>query len=259
MWCGPQRSQAPLSREHHYDAPAGQQVYACRQHIPAITVAKTDCDADGRRSIIRYVPPVLDIAACGDRPSLSVRAWLPEDMPLLVAAVALEDPENGPESRLESNLGVDVLGRRLLTGPRSGDEAALWLSGQERGWQDGDWLTFAVVHASQRRVVGHVTLKNRDGGQVGVGHSGEIGYWTAADVRGRGIAPAAVRAVTHWAFTSFGAARLPRIMLVHDVGNLASCRVAEKSGYPFRELSPARPPYWFTDGHIHLAEASAGW
>jgi RimJ/RimL family protein N-acetyltransferase len=68
-----------------------------------------------------------------------------------------------------------------------------------------------------------------------------------------------VRAVTHWAFTTFGAARLPRIMLVHDVDNLASCRVAAKSGYPFREVSPARPPYWFTDGHIHLAEASPTW
>jgi hypothetical protein len=45
-------------------------------------------------------------------------------------------------------------------------------------------------------------------------------------------------------------------MLVHDVDNPASCRVALKSGYPFRELSPANPPYWFTDGHIHLAEAT---
>jgi RimJ/RimL family protein N-acetyltransferase len=41
-------------------------------------------------------------------------------------------------------------------------------------------------------------------------------------------------------------------MLVHDVGNPASCRVAEKAGYPFRELSPANPPHWFTDGHIHM-------
>jgi RimJ/RimL family protein N-acetyltransferase len=74
----------------------------------------------------------------------------------------------------------------------------------------------------------------------------------AAYYRGRGIASAAVRAVTGWAFDHFGADRLPRIMLVHDVDNRASCRVAVKSGYPFERLSPASPPLWFT-GHIHAA------
>ena len=38
------------------------------------------------------------------------------------------------------------------------------------------------------RRVGHVGLKNREGGQVGTGGFGEIGYWTAAAVRGLGIA-----------------------------------------------------------------------
>jgi hypothetical protein len=61
--------------------------------------------------------------------------------------------------------------------------------------------------------------------------------------------------VTDWAFRHFGEERLPCIMLVHDVENLASCRVAIKSGYPFHELSPANPPYWSADGHIHLARA----
>jgi hypothetical protein len=39
-------------------------------------------------------------------------------------------------------------------------------------------------------------------------------------------------------------------------GCRALCRVAAKSGYPFHQLSPANPPYWFADGHIHLAEAT---
>jgi RimJ/RimL family protein N-acetyltransferase len=208
---------------------------------------------------MRYVLVVLDIAACGDRPALLARPWLPEDMPDVLAAMALEDPEGDPwKGGPWTHPGVRVSGPHGRTRPRGGEEAALWLSGQERGWRDGDFLAFAVVDASQGRGVGQVALWNRDGGQVGVGESGEIGYWIAADARGRGIAPAVVRAVTHWAFTSFGADRLPRIMLVHDVDNLASCRVAAKSGYPFRELSPANPPYWFTDGHIHLAEASLG-
>jgi RimJ/RimL family protein N-acetyltransferase len=80
----------------------------------------------------------------------------------------------------------------------------------------------------------------------------EIGYWTAVAARGRGIAPAAVRAVTDWVFDAFAGASLRQVMLVHDVDNPASCRVAEKAGYPFRELSPANPPHWFNDGHIHM-------
>ena len=195
---------------------------------------------------------VLDVAPEGDRPALRLRPWLAEDMPDLLAAVARDYPARG----LESHPDLDVPGPQRWSGPRNDAEAALWLSGQERGWACGDWLTFAVLDAVQNRAVGHVGLKNRDGGQLGTGERGEIGYWTAADARGRGIAPAAVRAVTAWAFGNFGTECLPRIMLVHDVDNRASCRVAEKSGYPFHELSPANPPHWFTDGHIHLAEAT---
>lgn len=64
------------------------------------------------------------------------------------------------------------------------------------GSEHGDWLTFAVTDASQDKAVGHVGLWNRDGDQVGSGEQCEIGYWMAADSRGRRIAPAAVRAVT---------------------------------------------------------------
>jgi hypothetical protein len=76
--------------------------------------------------------------------------------------------------------------------------------------------------------------------------------------RGHGIAPAAVRAVTDWVFDTFARTSLRQVMLVHDVGNPASCRVADKAGYPFRELSLANPPHWFTDGHIHLRLTWAG-
>lgn len=196
---------------------------------------------------------VLYVAAAGDQPALRVRPWLAVDMPDLLAAMAREYPERG----LRSHPDVDVPGPQRWSGPRNEEEAALWLSGQERGWEGGDWLTFAVLDAARNRVVGHVGLWNRDGGHVGIGQRGEIGYWTAANARGRGIAPAAVRAVTDWAFSRFGAKGLPSIMLVHDLDNSASCRVAAKSGYPFHKLSPANPPYWFTDGHIHLADATA--
>jgi RimJ/RimL family protein N-acetyltransferase len=200
---------------------------------------------------------VPDIPADGERPALRLRPWTAADMPDLLAAMAREYPQCG----LWTHPAVDIRPPDMpesldWTGPRNDEEAAFWLSGQERGWQDGDWLTFAVLDLalSRTRAVGHVALKNRDGGKVGTGERGEIGYWTAADARGRGIAPAAVRAVTDWAFTAFGAEGMPYIMAVHDLDNPPSCRVAEKSGYPFREVSPANPPLWFVDGHIHIAE-----
>jgi RimJ/RimL family protein N-acetyltransferase len=196
---------------------------------------------------------VLDVAADGDQPVLCIRPWLLSDMPDLLAAMAGEYPNNG----LWSHPDLDYLFQQRWSGPRNLEEAELWLSGQQRGWARGDWLTFAVTDASQGKAVGHVGLWNRDGGRVGSGEQGEIGYWMATESRGRGIAPAAVRAVTGWAFDHFGSDRLPRIMLVHDVDNAASCRVAAKSGYPFERLSPANPPHWFSDGHIHVAEAPA--
>jgi RimJ/RimL family protein N-acetyltransferase len=196
---------------------------------------------------------LLETAADGDRPSLRVRPWLAADMQDLLAAMTVEYPARG----LWSHPDVDVPGPQAWTGPRTEEEAALWLSGQDLGWECGDWLTFAVLDTAQHKVVGHVGLKNRDGGKVGIGERGEIGFWTAAGARGRGFAPAAVRLVTDWAFGSFGPERLPLIMLVHDLDNPASCRVAAKSGYPFHELSPANPPYWLTDGHVHVAEAPA--
>ena len=135
-------------------------------------------------------------------------------------------------------------------------DAARWLASQDRGWRDGDRLSFAVLEADDAGgwvLAGNVGLKNREEtGPIGERETAEIGYWTAVAARGRGIAPAAARAVTDWVFDVFAGACLRQIMLVHDLGNPASCRVAEKAGYPFRELSPANPPHWFTDGHIHM-------
>ena len=142
------------------------------------------------------------------------------------------------------------------TGPADERDAVRWLASQDRGWRDRDRLSFAVLEADDVGgcvLAGNVGLKNREEtGRIGERETAEIGYWTAVAARGRGIVPAAVRAVTDWVFDALAGASLRQIMLVHDVGNPASCRVAEKAGYPFRELSPANPPHWFTDGHIHM-------
>ena len=224
--------------------------------------------------------PELHVPAAGRQPALVLRPWAAADIPALAAEMSLGYHRGGmwagpdePDFRTE--------GER---------DAAQWLGSQDRGWHDGDRLCFAVLvadeagagsaahagsaaltgaahagtaHAGTARagtaLAGNVGLKNREEiGRIGERAITEIGYWTALAERGRGIAPAAVRAVTDWVFDAFAGTSLHQIMLVHDVDNPASCRVAEKAGYPFRELSPAKPPHWFTDGHIHLRFAPPG-
>ena len=58
--------------------------------------------------------------------------------------------------------------------------------------------------------------------------SAEIGYWLGEAVRSRGIATAAVQALTDYGFKAFG---LTRIFAVPFANNPASMRVLEKAGY----------------------------
>jgi RimJ/RimL family protein N-acetyltransferase len=57
---------------------------------------------------------------------------------------------------------------------------------------------------------------------------GEAAYWVIPAARGRGIAFAALSAMTQWLFDEVG---LHRIALVHSTRNEPSCRVATKAGF----------------------------
>ena len=202
--------------------------------------------------------PELCVPAVSRQPALILRPWQAADIPALAAAMSREYPTGGMWSRPDERPVTTALpgGAERRAGPAAERDAARWLASQDRGWRDGDRLCFAVLQAGDAGgcvLAGNAGLKNREGtGRIGDRETAEIGYWTAVAARGRGIAPAAVRAVTGWVFDAFAGANLRQIMLVHDVANPASCRVAEKAGYPFRELSPAKPPHWFSDGHIHV-------
>jgi RimJ/RimL family protein N-acetyltransferase len=192
--------------------------------------------------------PELRVPTAGRQPALILRPWREADVPALAAEMSrgylLGGMWSGPDER------------PFRTGSAGERDAAWWVASLDRGWRNGDRLCFAVLAADEAGgcvLAGNVGLKNRaETGRIGERETAEIGYWTALAARGRGIAPAAAMAVTDWVFDAVAGASLREIMLVHDVGNPASCRVAEKAGYPFRELSPANPPHWFTDGHIHM-------
>ena len=66
---------------------------------------------------------------------------------------------------------------------------------------------------------------------------GEIGYWVAAEHRGRGVATRAVRLLAGWALGERG---LKRVELQIDPDNVNSRRVAEKAGFAFDGVREGR-------------------
>ncbi|MBD0691341.1 GNAT family N-acetyltransferase [Streptomyces sp. CBMA123] len=138
----------------------------------------------------------------------------------------------------------ETLRRFTRTWPDDPEKAAQWLAVQYEGRRAGTRFAFAVLEAGE--LVGNVVLKRGAPG----GERAEVGYWTVAAARGRGVAPRAVEGLTVWAFDVFAGDGLLRIDLLHEGDNDASCRVAEKSGYAFTEILPAFPPYPM-DGHRH--------
>jgi RimJ/RimL family protein N-acetyltransferase len=137
---------------------------------------------------------------------LLLRPWREDDLDAVWAAV--QDPE---------------LRRWNDTGSGSRADAAARLA-RRRDWSSGDHASFAVVGASSGELLGSVSLHSidRDMGDA------EVGYWTVASARGRGVAVRAVLAVSAWAFADLP---VDRLQLFHAVENAASGRVAAKAGF----------------------------
>jgi RimJ/RimL family protein N-acetyltransferase len=150
-------------------------------------------------------------------------------------------------------------GLRRWTSHVVDDEAdgAEWVQAQQRRWTAGDRFSFAVLERQpgpvREQLLGNVVLKE----VTPTTPKAEVGYWTAAHARGRGVAPRALEALTDWAFDTFGAGGLERLELLHQVDSLASCRVAQKSRYALDGVLPAAPPSHPRDGHLHVRRLSA--
>ncbi|MCX4967183.1 GNAT family N-acetyltransferase [Streptomyces sp. NBC_00654] len=179
----------------------------------------------------------LQVDATPSASALFLRPWNDRDAGPLVAAY------RDPTLRRWTRLPVESI-----------EDAAEWLALQRRGWETGERLSFAVYedHSStgEGRLAGNVVMKRTGPSQ----ESAEVGYWTAAHARGRGVAPRALESLTRWAFGVFMVEGLERLDLLHQVDNLASCRVAEKARYEFHQVLPARPPFP-RDGHLHIRRA----
>jgi RimJ/RimL family protein N-acetyltransferase len=108
--------------------------------------------------------------------------------------------------------------------PVPADFAETWFERYERGRADGTRMNFAIVEGPESRFAGFAVAPVIDTEAA----TCELGYGVASWARGRGVATAALRALTTWAFTELDMLRLE---LLIDVDNPGSQRVAENCGY----------------------------
>jgi RimJ/RimL family protein N-acetyltransferase len=112
---------------------------------------------------------------------------------------------------------------------------AEWLARYEQGRRAGTREAFAIVDAD---AAGDAAGAPFLGLALAVdidraGAEAELGYVVAPAARGRGIATAALRALTRWAFEDQD---LARATLIIDVANAGSQKVAERCGYALERV-----------------------
>jgi RimJ/RimL family protein N-acetyltransferase len=137
-----------------------------------------------------------------------VRPLAAADIPDIVAACS--DPEIPRWTRVPS--------------PYTREDAELFLAGAATEAAAGQGVALAVCEPARERLLGTVGLIEVDRAR---GY-GEIGYWNAAEARGRGLARRAVELVCDWAHTELGLAEIE--ILAHR-DNRPSQRVAERAGF----------------------------
>jgi len=139
---------------------------------------------------------------------VSLRMFVPSDAPIVHAN--LDDP--GVRAYMSIPLDQTLEG------------STRFILSREDAMRSGTSATFAVTDAATGELLGSIGVE-RSADDPAIG---DIGYWLFATHRGRGVMTRAVRLITPWAFEALGLARLQ--ITVH-LDNVASQRVAEKSGY----------------------------
>jgi RimJ/RimL family protein N-acetyltransferase len=104
------------------------------------------------------------------------------------------------------------------------EEAADWTRQWRERWAAERDASWAIVRVDDGSVVGQAGLRTI---ALWVAEA-QVSYWVLPGARGAGIAARATAAVRDWAF---GRLRLHRVFLLHSTRNVASCRVAARTGF----------------------------
>jgi RimJ/RimL family protein N-acetyltransferase len=102
------------------------------------------------------------------------------------------------------------------------DEARSWLGVQVQAFQQRTTFEFAIT-TDEGAYLGGCGLNQIDA----LNQRANLGYWVRSSAAGRGVATAATGLTRDWGFANTD---LARIEILVAVGNVASRRVAEKSG-----------------------------
>lgn len=169
--------------------------------------------------------PVLD----GGR--VRLRPLAPGDVPRIVEASSDEHTRHW-------------LGR--TPSPYTEENALEWLESVTEAAATGRGVSWAVADPATDVLLGSVFVFGAASDEV------EVGYWVHPDARGRGVATAATRLATSWAFAELGT---PRVRIGAAVDNTASRRVIEAAG--FRFVGVERYGTWPRTGPADLARYDA--
>ncbi|GID92624.1 GNAT family N-acetyltransferase [Amorphoplanes digitatis] len=160
-------------------------------------------------------------------PGLTLRPWRATDA--AVVAAAYDEP------------GIRQWHSRSMTV----DEARAWIGAWPQRWRRETGAGWAVA-ADDDAVLGQISLRTIDLAE-GIA---EISYWVLPEARGRGHAAAALSVLSGWALRVLG---LHRVEVYHSTRNPASCRVAERAGYPYEGTMRSKVLHadgWH-DMHLH--------
>ncbi|MES5821797.1 GNAT family N-acetyltransferase [Streptomyces sp. RG80] len=119
---------------------------------------------------------------------------------------------------------------------------------------DGVSIGFRVTDAASGTTLGHVGVHEIDH----VIRVARIGYWVLPEARGHRVAARALTLVARWSFTDLS---LHRLELGHALGHDASCRIAERCGFPYEgtlrgAMFEAGRQDAFRDVHLHARLAT---
>jgi RimJ/RimL family protein N-acetyltransferase len=112
----------------------------------------------------------------------------------------------------------------LIPSPYTEDDAREAIAYFREGWAEGTVSNFAITNSERGEPLGSIGVRWLEPDQ-GVA---EVGYWVAAEARGRGVCTRALRLVARWLISEHG---IQRLQLRADEQNPASRRVAEKAGF----------------------------
>jgi RimJ/RimL family protein N-acetyltransferase len=140
--------------------------------------------------------------------TIRLRRWVSADVD--AALVATRDPLITRFTRIRADQTVEDVRR--------------FYDGQEPAREAGEGLQLAISDVDGDELLGTIALLRCEWPD----RRCEIGYWVASWARGRGVATRALNLLAPWSLRTLGLARLT---LTADVENVASQRVAERSGF----------------------------